>query len=274
MRHDTKIAVVIPALNEAASIGKVLASIPIWVDDIIVVDNGSTDGTAEVARAHAARVVDEPQRGYGAACLAGIAALRGPDIVVFVDADYSDYPEEMYRLVDPIVQGKAELAIGSRVRGRCEAGALSVVQIFGNWLATRLIRLFWKVRYTDLGPFRAVRYETLERLRMKDRNYGWTVEMQIKAAQQGVREIEVPVSYRNRIGVSKISGTVKGVLQAGFKILAVILRSALLDYQLASPGVRRENRLISGSSDGYTGPRACYAVNQAERSRIEEVGSR
>lgn len=226
MKDNHKIAVIIPALNEERSIGKVIGEIPAWVDEIVVVDNGSSDRTVEAAGAAGARVLQEPERGYGAACLRGIAALRAPDIVVFLDGDYSDYPEEMGALVQPIIEDQADMVIGSRVLGQAEAGALTPQQRFGNWLACRLIRLFWKANFTDLGPFRAIRYSTLQSLDMRDRNYGWTVEMQIKAAQRGVRSREVPVRYRRRIGKSKVSGTVRGVVSAGAKILLVIFLSA------------------------------------------------
>ena len=227
MYRDHQIAVVIPVINEAESIGKVLDAVPDWVDDIVVADNGSTDGTAAIAQAHGARVVLEPERGYGAACLCGIAALDAPDIVVFLDGDYSDHPEEMPRLLDPIVDDRAALVIGSRVLGEHEAGALTPQAAFGNWLATRLIRFFWGVAHTDLGPFRAIRMDALAQLDMRDRDYGWTVEMQIKAALHGLRAAEVPVRYRKRIGVSKVSGTVRGVCGAGFKILGWIFACVL-----------------------------------------------
>lgn len=227
MKDNHKIAVIIPAMNEEASVGKVIDEIPAWVDDIVVVDNGSVDRTAEVARSHGARTLHEPERGYGIACLTGIASLRDTDIVVFLDGDYSDYPEEMEMLAAPIIQNQADMVIGSRALGEKEEGALSPQQIFGNWLACRLIRLFWGVRYSDLGPFRAIRFSTLQSLNMRDRNYGWTVEMQIKAAQWGVRSLETPVRYRRRIGKSKVSGTVRGVIGAGTKILFTIFISAL-----------------------------------------------
>ena len=227
MRGGAVIAVVIPVLNEEQAIGEVLAAIPRWVDDVVVVDNGSTDGTARVVRTKGARLVTEPVRGYGAACQAGMRALRATDVVVFIDGDFSDRPEEMERLVDPIVGGQADLVIGSRVTGRREAGALSAQQRFGNWLACRLMRWFWGARYTDLGPFRAIGRAALERLDMRDRGFGWTVEMQLKGVRLGLRIQEVPVSYRRRIGVSKISGTLSGVVQAGCKILFVIFAALL-----------------------------------------------
>jgi glycosyltransferase involved in cell wall biosynthesis len=235
MKDNTRVSVIIPVLNEEQSIGKVISAIPAWVDDIIVVDNGSTDRTAEVAHDHGARVVPEPRRGYGSACLAGIAALRDTDVVVFLDGDFSDYPEEMGLLVDPITSGKAEMVIGSRVLGRRERGALTPQARFGNWLACLLIRLFWNVRYTDLGPFRAIRYTTLNRLCMRDRSYGWTVEMQVKAARDKVPVLDVPVSYRPRIGKSKVSGTLRGTIAAGVMILSTIFLARLGFFRCDAP---------------------------------------
>lgn len=220
------IVVVIPALNEAQSIGQVIDDIPSIVQRVIVVDNGSTDDTAAVAAAHGATLVREPRRGYGSACLAGIAEAGEADVIVFLDADYADDPAELPRVIEPIVQGRAELVIGSRRLGHCERGALTFVQRWGNALACRLIRFAWGVRFTDLGPFRAVRRDALERLSMDDRTYGWTVQMQARATGLGVRCVEVPVNYRRRIGRSKISGTVRGVIAAGTKILATIWREA------------------------------------------------
>ena len=228
MRDGRRIVVVIPARDEERAIGSVLAEIPPWVDRIVVADNGSRDRTAEVAKAAGAIVVAEREPGYGAACLAGLREIGDADIVVFLDGDYSDYPQEMGSLVDPILGGRADMVIGSRVLGEREAGALTPQQRFGNWLATRLIRLIWGVRYTDLGPFRAIAAPALSRLAMRDRTYGWTVEMQIKAALAGMRSVEVPVRYRRRIGISKISGTVKGTIKAGCKILGLIGRFALM----------------------------------------------
>ncbi|MCH2374947.1 MAG: glycosyltransferase family 2 protein [Planctomycetes bacterium] len=216
--------VVIPAYNEEASIGKVLAAIDSQaVDDVIVVDNGSTDATVEVARNGDARVVAEPRRGYGSACLAGLAAIRPEtECVIFLDADFSDSPEELPALSSPIINDVADLVIGSRIRGQREPGALAPQALFGNKLACFLIRLIWRHSYTDLGPFRAVRRSALDRLKMRDRNFGWTVEMQVRAVQEGLRIEEVPVPYRRRIGKSKITGTVMGTFSAGYKILYTI----------------------------------------------------
>lgn len=233
------IGCIIPAYNEAAAIGKVLADVPDWVDCTIVVDNGSSDATAEAARKAGAQVVRVDERGYGAACLGGIAALPETDVIVFLDGDYSDYPEEMHTLVDPIVAGRADLVIGSRVLGEAEAGALTPQQRFGNWLATRLVHTFWAVPYTDLGPFRAIRSSAFAALGMADRTFGWTVEMQIKAAQRGFATLERPVRYRRRIGTSKISGTVQGTVRAGTRILSLIGREALF-----GPGRRERQALL------------------------------
>ena len=227
MYANLSIAVVIPALNEEESIGKVISHIPAWVDDIVVADNGSTDKTAKTAQIHGARVVIEPRRGYGAACLTALTTINNPDIVVFIDGDFSDYPQEMSCLVEPISKGEADIVIGSRVLGKRQKGALTPQQVAGNALACFLIRLIWKFSYTDLGPFRAVRFSSLQELHMKDRDYGWTVEMQIKAIRCGLNIQEVPVSYRQRIGQSKVSGTVKGVIGAGTKILYTIFKYAL-----------------------------------------------
>ncbi len=226
MRHGRHITTIIPALNEERAIGRVIADIPVWVDDIIVADNGSSDATAAAARAAGARVVSEPQRGYGSACLAGLAALSKTDIVVFVDGDYSDYPGEMAGLVDPIVAGDAALVVGSRIAGRLARGALTPQQRFGNWLACRLMQRFYGSAFTDLGLFRAIEANALRDLHMTDRAYGWTVEMQIRAIQAQLAVREIPVSYRPRIGTSKISGTLKGSVLAGVTILSVIARSA------------------------------------------------
>ena len=221
--------VIIPALNEQDALPLVLRDIPRPpVRRVIVADNGSTDRTAEVALKNGAEVVHEPERGYGAACLKALAHLAAdpPDIVVFLDGDYSDHPDELLSLIDPIRAGDADMVIGSRTRGRQERGALSPQQRAGNAVACGALRLMYRVRYTDLGPFRAIRWGALQALGMQDRNYGWTVEMQIKAAQRGITYREVPVSYRQRIGVSKVSGTVRGSVSAGAKILWLLGRYA------------------------------------------------
>jgi glycosyltransferase involved in cell wall biosynthesis len=225
------VAVIIPALDEERSIHRVLADIPkALVNEVVVVDNGSRDRTADVARECGATVLREPRAGYGQACLTGIAALadRPPDVIVFVDADYSDRPSEMTALVAPILEDRADLVIGSRVLGHREPGALAPHARWGNWLATRMLWALYGVRFTDLGPFRAIRYDALLALDMQDRDYGWTAEMQAKAARDGIRVAEVPVSYHRRIGKSKITGTVKGTVMAGYKILTTILRVRLL----------------------------------------------
>lgn len=221
-------AVIIPARNEAGALGQVLAALPRdAVRDIIVVDNGSTDTTAAVARAGGARVISEPQPGYGRACLAGLAALTAAtDTVVFLDADHADYPEELPQLLEPIRQGRADLVIGSRTR-QAQPGSLTLPQRFGNGLACGLLRWWFGMPATDLGPFRAIRRDALARLRMADTTYGWTVEMQAKAALCGLRVAEVPVRYRPRIGRSKISGTVQGTVRAGGTILLTLARLAL-----------------------------------------------
>ena len=228
MRNDARIVVVIPAFNEAAAIARVIGDIPAWVDQIVVADNASTDATATIAAAAGAVVVREDEPGYGAACQAALASVTAADIIVFVDGDYSDFVEDMAQLVDPIIEGTWDMVIASRTLGDCEPGALTPQQKFGNWLATRLIRLIWGVAYTDLGPFRAIRYTALQRLQMRDRNYGWTVEMQVRAAEVGLSVHEVPARYRRRIGTSKISGTVLGTILAGMKILSVIARYAVM----------------------------------------------
>lgn len=227
------VSVIIPALDEEDAIIRVLDDLPNpgqevdgVVYDIVVVDNGSTDRTPTRAVEMGARVVREPRRGYGQACLAGLAALDDPDVVLFLDGDYSDYPEEAATLIAPIRQQTADLVIGSRVLGERESGALLPQARAGNALATTLIQLLYGVRYTDLGPFRAIRYASLLQLQMSDRDFGWTVEMQVKAARQGLRIAEVPVRYRKRIGKSKISGTLIGTVRAGHKILWTIFRHA------------------------------------------------
>jgi len=223
------IDVIIPAYNEERSVGRVIADIPKeLVRHIVVANNASTDATRTVAEAAGAIVVDQPQRGYGNACLKAMEQVAThsppPDVVVFLDADHSDHPEQLSDLVAPILHGQAHLVIGSRALGDRERGSMTVPQVFGNWLATRMIRAIYGVRYTDLGPFRAIRYDSLLALGMRDRTFGWTVEMQVKAAKQHLPYAEVPVDYRKRIGVSKVSGTVKGTVLAGYKIITTILK--------------------------------------------------
>ncbi len=215
-----RIGAIIPALNEEASIGLVLGDLPAGLGQVVVADNGSTDATAGVARAAGAQVVEARRRGYGSACLAGLAALSPHvEVIVFLDGDYSDHPDELPQLIAPILAGQADLVIGSRALGDAERGSMLPQQRFGNWLATRMIRVLFGHRYTDLGPFRALRRSTLERLQLRDPTYGWTVEMQIRALQEGLAVTEVPVSYRCRVGRSKIAGTVRGTIGAGVKIL-------------------------------------------------------
>ncbi|MCP4506506.1 MAG: glycosyltransferase family 2 protein [Fuerstiella sp.] len=234
------VVVIIPALNEEQSLPLVLRDLP-TVAAVIVVDNGSHDDTAQVAADGGAIVVQERDRGYGSACLCGMQKLAdltagesvAPNIVVFMDADYSDHPDELSLVVDPIRQEATDFVIGSRLTGHRESGAMPPQSIYGNKLACFLMWLLFRGRHTDLGPFRAIRYEALKQLRMVDRNFGWTVEMQIKAAKQKLRTVEVPVSYRRRVGVSKISGTVSGTIKAGYKILYLIAKYGLLDRQVA-----------------------------------------
>lgn len=230
----SRLAAIIPALNEEQAIACVLAAIPRELDvDVIVVDNGSTDRTAEVAIQHGARVVSEPHRGYGAACLAGLAALQDPEVVVFLDADFSDDPALLPNLVRPIVTNEADLVIGSRMLGEREPGALPPHSRFGNWLAGKILTHLYHQPTTDLGPFRAIRWSTLQQLQMQDRGFGWTMEMQAKAARLRARTVEIPVPYRKRIGRSKITGSVKASVQAGAIILLTALR--LLRWRPASP---------------------------------------
>lgn len=221
-----KIAVVIPTRNEAAALPRVLQAMPAFVDTVAVGDYASTDGTPDIARKLGALVVDVTGPGYGRACLAAIAALPPVDIIVFVDGDAADDLGAMRALVMPIVEGRADFTLGSRVLGQRERGSLTPQQVFGNWLACTLIRLRWGVRYTDLGPFRAISTKALRSLDMADLNYGWTVEMQVKAAVRGLRTLELPADYRRRIGDSKVSGTISGAFKAGVKILWVIAREA------------------------------------------------
>ena len=224
---SARISVIIPAVDEEEAIGLVITEIPATVHEVIVVDNGSRDRTAEVARAAGARVVSEPRRGYGRACLVGIAAADRPDVIVFLDGDRSDYPAQLPEVVAPILEGRADMVIGSRTLGRHEPGAHPWHAVFGTRLCVGFMNLTAGSRATDLGPFRAIAAEPLRQLDMRDTNYGWTVEMQIKAARTSLRVVEVPVDYRSRIGRSKVSGTVSGTVKAGTKILALIARYAL-----------------------------------------------
>ncbi len=223
------ISVIIPAFNEENAVGKVVNEIPKdWVDLIIVVNNASTDDTRISAEKEGAIVIDQPEKGYGNACLKGIEFLteleNKPDIVVFLDADYSDYPSELPDLVMPIMKKNYDMVIGSRALGNRDKGSMTFPQIFGNWLATNLLKLFYNYNFTDLGPFRAIKFDQLLAINMKDKTYGWTVEMQVKAAKNKLKCTEVPVNYRNRIGTSKVSGTVKGAVSAGYKILYTIFK--------------------------------------------------
>lgn len=228
MYRDHFISAIIPALNEERSIALVLADLPDEIDEIIVCDNGSVDQTAAVARNAGARVVSETERGYGAACLKAAQALNPKtDLILYLDADYSDYPEQALTLLDPLVNGEADLVIGSRMLDSESRAALTPVARFGNWLATTLMRRLWRTDFSDLGPFRAIRYDSYRALNMRDRDFGWTVEMQIRAAKLRLRSTEIAVSYRERIGSSKISGTIKGSIRAGTKILYLIFREAL-----------------------------------------------
>lgn len=228
---DQQLFVIIPAFNEEDSIELVIADIPKAITEVIVVSNGSTDDTAQVARSKGAVVLEEPRKGYGWACLKGMERLRevasNHDIVIFLDGDYSDYPERMMELVDPIAREEVDLVIGARDKELRESGSMTGPQIFGNWLSTTLMRWMFGSRFTDLGPFRAIRYDKLLALNMEDKTYGWTVEMQLKALRQKYRYVEIPVPYRNRIGVSKVSGTVKGAIFAGVKILGWIFKYGL-----------------------------------------------
>ena len=219
-------------LNESKSIGLVLDDLP-TVRSVIVVDNGSTDDGPKIALDKGALVIEEPQRGYGKACLTGIAkateiikqeSLTDKAVIVFLDGDYSDYPDELPLLAQPILDDQYDFVLGSRSRGRRESGAMPFQAIFGNWLACSMVRVFWGQKFTDLGPFRAVRFSSLQQLEMRDENFGWTIEMQIKAIKNKLRINEVPVSYRRRVGVSKISGTISGTIRAGYKIIFTILK--------------------------------------------------
>ena len=225
---SSRISIIIPAFNEESSIGLVLDALPQdKIHEIIVVNNNSTDDTARVATEHGARVVEEPQKGYGSACLKGISELNAPDIVVFLDGDFSDFPEEIVELVSPIEKGDADFVLGSRMILTESRRALLPQARYGNRLAVFLIKLFFNYSFTDLGPFRAIRYSSLMAIGMQDIDFGWTVEMQIKAVKNGLRIQELPVKYRERIGVSKITGTVSGTFKAGTKIIYTIFKYLL-----------------------------------------------
>ncbi|HVC93114.1 MAG TPA: glycosyltransferase family 2 protein [Pirellulales bacterium] len=227
----SRVVVIIPALNEEASLPLVLRDLP-RVGRVIVVDNGSTDATANVAAEGGATIAAEPQRGYGAACLRGMAVIEeavaggapSPRVVAFLDADYSDHPDLLPQLATPILEGRADFVLGSRMLGKREPGAMPAQSRFGNRLACVLMRFLFGARFTDLGPFRAISYQRLLELRMTDRNFGWTVEMQIKATRAKLRTLEIPVPYRRRVGQSKISGTLWGSVRAGYKILYLIVK--------------------------------------------------
>ncbi|MDT7829232.1 glycosyltransferase family 2 protein [Pricia sp. S334] len=225
------IKVIIPAFNEADSIAEVVKDIPDSVSEIIVVNNNSSDNTVKNARAAGATVLSEERKGYGYACLKGMDYVakqsKSPDIIVFIDGDYSDYPEELDKVVAPILDDGKDLVIGAREKRLREKGSMTPQQIFGNWLATSLMNLFFGARFTDLGPFRAIRYDKLLLLGMEDKTYGWTVEMQLKALRKKLAYTEVPVRYKKRIGVSKVSGTVKGSIFAGIKILGWIFKYSI-----------------------------------------------
>ena len=226
---DSEIVVIIPAFNEENAVGKVVKAIPKdWVEEIVVVNNNSTDKTREAAEQEGALVLDQPIKGYGNACLKGIEYVKSkqqkPEIIVFLDADFSDFPEQLPEVVRPILENKMDMVIGSRALGEREGGSMTIPQVFGNWLATRLIKLFYGYHFTDLGPFRAIRWDSLMELNMQDRTFGWTVEMQVKAAKMKFSCTEVPMAYRNRIGKSKVSGTLYGTVMAGYKILYTIFK--------------------------------------------------
>jgi glycosyltransferase involved in cell wall biosynthesis len=225
--ENLRVSVVIPAFNEEKSIPLVIKDIPKeWVNEVIVVSNNSTDKTDEVAKEAGATVLRENRKGYGWACILGIeyAVNQKSDIIIFLDGDYSDYPQQIPEVLTPILINNVDLVIGSRALGVREKGSMTFPQIFGNWLATNMMRVFYGVKYTDLGPFRAIKVDKLLSLNMSDKTYGWTIEMQIKAAKNKLTHAEVPVNYKNRIGKSKVSGTVKGTIMAGIKIIGAIFK--------------------------------------------------
>ena len=225
------IKVIIPAFNEEKSIAKVITEIPDFVEEIVVVNNNSTDQTVQVATKAGASVLTEKSKGYGYACLKGIDYLsqkdKTPDILVFLDGDFSDFPQELTKVIQPIIDGSVDFVVGARVKELRASGSLTPQQVFGNWLACFLMKILYQSSFTDLGPFRAIRWKTLENLKMSDKTYGWTIEMQLKVLRQKISYQEVPVSYKKRIGVSKVSGTVKGTIFAGVKIIGWIFKHYL-----------------------------------------------
>ncbi|WP_282113202.1 glycosyltransferase family 2 protein [Maribacter stanieri] len=227
----TDIKVIIPAFNEADSIAHVINEIPKTVSEVIVVNNNSTDDTVKNAEKAGATVLSETRKGYGYACLKGLdyiaAKSKQPDIIVFIDGDYSDYPEELDKIVAPILENNIDFVVGARTKSLREEGSMTPQQVFGNWLATFLMSLFFGAKFTDLGPFRAIKYEKLKELNMEDKTYGWTVEMQLKVLKKKMTYTEVPVRYKRRIGISKVSGTVKGSIFAGIKILGWIFKYSI-----------------------------------------------
>ena len=267
---DPIIKLVIPARNEEDAIGQVVTSVISQVDTVIVADNGSTDSTATVAQAAGAMVVSVPEPGYGRACQAGIAAAGEYDILVFMDGDASDDPTDLQRLLKPILSDEADMVIGSRILGDCDPGSLTVQQRFGNTLACWLMKLFWGYRFTDLGPFRAIRRESYERLNMQAPTFGWTVEMQVRALKRGLRCTEVPVHYRARIGVSKISGTVRGVILAGYYILGTIFWEAALSLRTRLRKVVRVKGL-EPSHPKIPEPKSGASTNSATPARCERA---
>jgi glycosyltransferase involved in cell wall biosynthesis len=234
MQTPPIIKVIIPAFNEEKAITNVIKDIPFFVTEIIVANNNSTDNTEKNAKEAGATVVFEPNKGYGYACLKAMDYISKqeikPDIVVFLDGDYSDYPEELTKLIAPIIENNMDLVIGARTAAYREKGAMMPQQIFGNWLATSLMKLLYNANFTDLGPFRAIKYEKLLQIDMKDKTFGWTIEMQLKAILHKMNYIEIPVNYRNRIGTSKVSGTIKGSIFAGYKILNLIFKYTHKNY--------------------------------------------
>lgn len=224
----TNIKVIIPAYNEEDSIALVIKDIPNIVSEIIVIDNNSTDATPINAKNAGATVLSETRKGYGYACLKGMEYIANqstkPDIIVFLDGDFSDYPEELTKIVAPIIDNNIDFVVGSRVKELREKNSMTPQQVFGNWLATTLMKVFFGAKFTDLGPFRAIKYQKLLDLNMQDKTYGWTIEMQLKSIKQKLTYIEVPVNYKKRIGVSKVSGTIKGTIFAGIKILGWIFK--------------------------------------------------